>query len=312
MQHPSQPSPTEMAAAGEREPLRAILEVKEQSPTAHLPYRCNLVGGTGLSLWFARVGPNFWPEHCHPYLQVAILFDKAAGNIVWRTPDGETVQRWIGGRHVWVLPPGHLHEARLDHEAGLVVFYLDPAWASEVAPEAQMDAALQPLSGYIFRDPLIGELVKAFREECDQATTTSRRHILALGTALAARLLRAYAYPRPGKNGPAGLTREALERVEAFIAEHLHEKLSLAVLAREGRFSPSHFSRLFRGSTGLSPERYLLRSRLLRARELLGTGDFTVTEVAHRAGFCDHSHLTTQFKRLFGATPKAYLRRPRS
>ena len=244
-------------------------------------------------------------------MQVVIFLDEADCSVVWRTPGGESVQRRIDGNHVWILPPGHPHEVRLGKEAGLVVLYLDMAWASEVAPGVAMDASVLPLSDYVFRDPLIGELVLAFRDECDDAKVVSRQHIAALGAALGARLLRAHAYPQHGKLGPASLAREALARVETFISEHLHEKLSLAVLAREGRFSPSHFSRLFRGSTGLSPERYLLRSRLLRARELLGTGDFTVSEIAHRVGFCDHSHLTTQFKRMFGAPPKTYLRRRR-
>jgi AraC family transcriptional regulator len=196
-----------------------------------------------------------------------------------------------------------------DNEAGLVVLYLETAWASEVAPEAETDASVLPLSEYVFRDPLIGELVLAFRDECGHPTIVSRQHIAALGATLAARLVRAHVYRQPGKDGPASLPQEALKRVQTFVAEHLHEKLSLAVLAHEGRFSPGHFSRLFRGSTGLPPERYLLRARLLRARELLGTGDFTVSEVAHRVGFCDHSHLTVQFKRMFGCPPKAYLRR---
>ena len=311
MERPLKPSPTETEAAGERGPLPLKFEREEEPPPAAQPYRQDLVRGAGVSLWFARVKPNFWPEHSHGRMQVAIFLDEADCSVVWRTPGGESVQRRIDGNHVWILPPGHPHEVRLGKEAGLVVLYLDMAWASEVAPGVAMDASVLPLSDYVFRDPLIGELVLAFRDECDDAKVVSRQHIAALGAALGARLLRAHAYPQRGKLGPASLAREALARVETFISEHLHEKLSLAVLAREGRFSPSHFSRLFRGSTGLSPERYLLRSRLLRARELLGTGDFTVSEIAHRVGFCDHSHLTTQFKRMFGAPPKTYLRRRR-
>jgi AraC-like DNA-binding protein len=38
-------------------------------------------------------------------------------------------------------------------------------------------------------------------------------------------------------------------------------------------------------------------------------GEFTISEIAYRLGFSDHSHFTTQFKRLFGAPPKVYLAR---
>ncbi len=308
--HPSfRPCQTHPADAGERGPLPAELGDEAEPPPATHPYRRNLVRGAGVDLWFARVKPNFWPEHSHARLQVAIFLDKADCSVAWRTPDGESVHRHIGANYVWILPPDHPHKVHFDKETGLVVLYLKTAWANEVAPGAETDASVLPLSDYVFRDPLIGELILAFRDECDHAALVSRRHIAALGATLGARLLRAHVCPRPGKLGPASLTQEARERVETFIAEHLHEKLSLAVLAREGRFSPGHFSRLFRGSTGFSPERYLLRSRLLHARELLGTGDFTVSEIAHRVGFCDHSHLTVQFKRMFGSPPKVYLRR---
>jgi len=304
-----QPRTARLAGAGERGESPAEPGDGEDPPPASDPYHRDLVRGAGVNLWFARLKPNFWPEHSHGCLQVAIFLDGADCRVAWRTPTGESEQRRIGADHVWILPPRHPHLVHFDREAGLVVLYLEAAWAAEVAPEAESDASVLPLSDYVFRDPLIGELVLAFRDECDHPTIVCRQHIAALGAALAARLLRAHAYPQPGKDGPAALPQETLERVEAFVAEHLHEKLSLAVLAHEGRFSPWHFSRLFRGSTGLSPERYLLRARLLKARELLATGEFTVSEIAHRVGFCDHSHLTVQFKRMFGSPPKAYLRR---
>jgi AraC family transcriptional regulator len=270
-----------------------------------------LVRGAGVNLWFARVKPNFWPEHSHVHVQVAIFLDAADCGVGWRTPGGESVQRRIDGNHVWILPPDHPHEVSLGREAGLVVLYLEKAWAGDVAPGVTMEATVRPLSDYVFDDPLIGELVRAFRDECAAAAVASRPHVAALGAMLGARLLRARAFARPGKPGPPSLTGEALERVKTFIAQHLQEKLPLKVLAREGRYSPSHFSRLFRGSTGYTPERYLLRTRLFLARELLETSGLTVSEIAHRVGFCDHSHLTTQFKEMFRETPTAFRRRCR-
>ncbi len=309
MERPLHPSQSAHAAADGQKILNGDILGEGDPPPASFPYHRDLVRGTGVSLWFARLKPNFWPEHSHVSVQVVIFLNGADCGVAWRSPRGESVQRRIGGNEVWILPPGHPHEVRFDRDAGMVVLYLELVWANEIAPGAIVTASVRPLSDYVFRDPLIGELVMAFSDECSRASLPSRHHVAALGAALGARLLRAQVYPPPGKQGAACLTREALARVEGFIAEHLHEKLSLAMLAREGRFSPDHFSRLFRGSTGLSPERYLLHARLLRARELLRTGDYTVSEVAHRVGFCDHSHLTTQFKRKFGSPPKAYLRR---
>jgi AraC family transcriptional regulator len=48
-----------------------------------------------------------------------------------------------------------------------------------------------------------------------------------------------------------------------------------------------------------------------KAKELLTTGKFTISEAAHHVGFVDQSHLTRHFKRVFGLPPKALLSRRR-
>ena len=93
------------------------------------------------------------------------------------------------------------------------------------------------------------------------------------------------------------------------IRENLETGITLAQLAGEVGLSPSHFETLFRRSTGLSPHQYLIRCRVERARDLLGDGTVTLSQVAARCGFSDQSHLGRHFKRLVGMTPGAYRRR---
>jgi AraC family transcriptional regulator len=279
-------------------------------PPATGAFDAELIRGGGVSIRLGRQRPNFWPEHSHAQTQVAVLLDDVDCELTWHAPRSRRIQQRIERQHVWVLPPWQLHSARLGREAKLVVLYLEPAWTRDVTNDVTMHATLVPLAGYIVRDPLIGELSVAFREECRNTTTASHQHTVALGAAFGARLLRAQFPPsQPERYRQRGLPLESLERVKRFIAEHLHEKLPLELLAREARYSPAHFSRLFKRSTGFTTEQYLLRTRLLRAKEFLRMGEFTISEVAYRLGFSDHSHFTTQFKRLFGAPPKVYLAR---
>ena len=105
---------------------------------------------------------------------------------------------------------------------------------------------------------------------------------------------------------------ETMQRVTSFVKVNLGEKISLAALAREARLSPGHFSVLFKATLGMTPEQYILRSRLLRAKGLIEGGAFTVGQVAYMTGFSDHSHLSVQFKRLFGVPPKLCLPRVRT
>jgi AraC family transcriptional regulator len=76
--------------------------------------------------------------------------------------------------------------------------------------------------------------------------------------------------------------------------------------------SRNHFTELFKESTGQTPYQYVVDARVKKAKELLTTGKFTISEAAHHVGFIDQSHLTRHFKRVFGLPPKRLLtgRRP--
>jgi AraC family transcriptional regulator len=54
----------------------------------------------------------------------------------------------------------------------------------------------------------------------------------------------------------------------------------------------------------MPPHRYVIARRVERAKLLLrGGGDFSLAQIAARAGFADQSQFTQHFKRLVGATP---------
>lgn len=63
-----------------------------------------------------------------------------------------------------------------------------------------------------------------------------------------------------------------------------------------------------RRATGRSPRWYLLEQRLARARERLAE-QASVTEAALDAGFSSSQHFSATFRKLYGETPTAYLRR---
>jgi AraC family transcriptional regulator len=93
-----------------------------------------------------------------------------------------------------------------------------------------------------------------------------------------------------------------------YIEDQLHEDLTIAEIAREVHMSPFHFTRLFKKATGQSPYRYVIQARVKRAKALLKSRKFSISEVAHQTGFADQSHLTHHVKKLYGVTPNMILR----
>jgi AraC family transcriptional regulator len=71
---------------------------------------------------------------------------------------------------------------------------------------------------------------------------------------------------------------------------------------------PSHIAREFRKHEGVTVGEYARRCRLELAARSLTTDDEPISAVALAAGFCDQSHFTNLFRRLFGVTPAQFRR----
>jgi AraC-like DNA-binding protein len=91
-----------------------------------------------------------------------------------------------------------------------------------------------------------------------------------------------------------------------YVTERIAEPLTIADLAEHVSMSPSTFAHLFRDVTGMSPYQFVKRMRLDRARGMLVDGSLNVSEVAKSVGYSSLSAFITEFKRHFGATPRAY------
>ncbi len=251
--------------------------------------------------------PNFWPECSHPEFQFLIAFKSALWEVNERGANGPT-PTWAGGENqILILPPGTAHSIGWRRRAGMVVIHASLIWAQSVADSLPLVPALDLFSDYTFCDTMIGSLLMEFDVRCKSAEPHNSVELLAHGAFLAARILQAKANVlRRQSEGSVILGPESKARVCDFIESNLADKITIPALAHEARLSVSHSTMVFKMTTGLTPEQYILRSRLWRARTLIETGTRTIGEIAYATGFADHSHLTVQFSRMFGAPPKAY------
>ena len=98
----------------------------------------------------------------------------------------------------------------------------------------------------------------------------------------------------------------SLARVREQIDRHYAKPLTIEQLAAMAGFSTFHFIRAFRAAFGRTPHQYLRARRLERAKELLETTAYPVTEVCDKVGFQSLGSFTTLFKKQCGATPAEY------
>lgn len=105
-----------------------------------------------------------------------------------------------------------------------------------------------------------------------------------------------------------GLAPWQARRVQAYIQEHLNQRIRATELAELVRLSTSHFSRTFRETFRLPPAAYIAHSRMRRAQELMLSSDETLACIAVECGMADQSHFTRTFRRVSGMSPGLWRR----
>lgn len=108
------------------------------------------------------------------------------------------------------------------------------------------------------------------------------------------------------------LSALALARVRTHVQARLSETITLGDLASAACISRFHFARLFRATTGTSPMSYVRDARIAAAKVLLAqrSRSLSISDVAVRLGFFDHSHFTRTFRRLTGVAPTRFAAPP--
>jgi len=105
------------------------------------------------------------------------------------------------------------------------------------------------------------------------------------------------------KNNP-----DVCQQAIYFIQTHLHEPLSLPLIAREVKLSPVHLSRLFRQFSGISLMRYVRQQRINAAKSILLNGPESINEIAVLLNFKRAAAFCSVFRQETGMTPLQFRR----
>lgn len=103
--------------------------------------------------------------------------------------------------------------------------------------------------------------------------------------------------------------RPELRELQAWIAGHLDEDLSVPSLAERAMMSERSFARAFRREVGQTPGAYVEALRVERARDLLEDGAPSLVAVARSSGFASAEVLRRAFHRRVGVSPADYRQR---
>jgi transcriptional regulator GlxA family with amidase domain len=99
---------------------------------------------------------------------------------------------------------------------------------------------------------------------------------------------------------------DPLRDLQAWIADHPNDDLSVDALARRTAMSPRNFCRVFAREIGMTPGRFVERVRLEAARRLLEETARSVPEIALACGFGTAETMRLAFHRALAVSPKTY------
>jgi AraC family transcriptional regulator len=231
------------------------------------------------------------------------------------------VRRKIGSRLVegWSDPgtiniiPAHC-EATFEASGssrGLVLFAPEAFLARVVAEHWNADPrTIEIVPQFLIRDPVIEAVATRLELEARSGGALGSLYAESACEFLAHHLIRAYStLSKPAPQLSGGLSARRLKNIVAYIEENLPRSIALRELAALSGVGARHFERAFRQSMGIAPHAYLLRRRLLKARELLLRRPLlSVEQIAQQVGFSSSSHLALAFRRQTGYSPTEFRR----
>lgn len=94
--------------------------------------------------------------------------------------------------------------------------------------------------------------------------------------------------------------REAI----AYIEHNYQRDITVEEIADALRLNKSYFGKIFKLSTGKSPQRFLMNYRMIKAAELLASTERPINEIGVSVGYDNQLHFSRAFKTIYGISPR--------
>ncbi|MFC7681277.1 AraC family transcriptional regulator [Paenibacillus sp. GCM10028914] len=109
--------------------------------------------------------------------------------------------------------------------------------------------------------------------------------------------------------GTKGDKKKGLEQTREYIDNHYNEELTIDHLAKIADLSPKYFIDIFKKTYGQSAMEYLTEVRMSKAKQLMLGSSRILKDVAHMVGYKDEFYFSRKFKKEFGLSPSAYIKK---
>ena len=239
-----------------------------------------------------------FPRHAHEEYLVGVI--ESGVHDVWCQGDW-----WHASKDVVAtFSPDEIHHGGAGHEDGWrqTIFYFSKELVSEVLGSSRVSE----IRNYRFHAPFqhspgVAACLIRLRSLLDSGADK-----LLVEQEIFRTLETVFEQLSDADDLPGQEVNEELSGIREHIEDNIHESFDIASLAELAGFSKRQFMSRFQKQFRIAPYQYVMLAKVRRARDLLRIGG-NIAEAAYGAGFSDQSHLTRNFRAIFGVTPARYL-----
>jgi len=239
----------------------------------------------------------------HEHVSVLLAVSSGAGSLqreqeTYKLSQGTSVLLPPGAKAVVTAGPGqplHIYmltistqaQARTTHESSM--------------GRLSMIGSAKNVEYFIDEPAIAARLEELFIHRLPESETRHMRNQIVFHQVLLALLERM-------ESGDSFSDLPSMERSLAYMEGHFNEKITTELLSEMAGVSRSHYSILFKQMTGFSPNEYLSKLRVHRAKELIIGSTLSLRDIALKVGYKDEFYLSRRFKHQTGETPSSYSR----
>lgn len=286
-------------AGAEERRQRALVDLCAEMSGLDAP----VLGDAGLRFFCLARPAGEIPEHQHEQLQITLLFEPAACVITWRDSAGRPKAETFNGPAVVMVAPHQRHVCSWRTGGDIIGLYLNRRLHRELLPAGVPSPVFAPV--LLERDTVLWQFASALRRLCFERNPGERKLIPSVAKSVAIRTTELIG--EAGAESERFLPNSILRKIEDFVRANLAHDIHVDDLAQCAGYSVQYFSALFRATTAITPADFIFERRMLRAQELLRSGEYNVRETAKAVGYWDAGHFTGKFRKRFGCSPRSMI-----
>ncbi len=218
----------------------------------------------------------------------------------FRTADTRPACVQVGD--VLLLRPGVWHNYRPNSQTGWHEYWV---LFNGPAPSMILQQLFQPLSTSVLHPGLDDTLHHLF-EQLLAVAQTNPPYCNPILAALTSQILATILSRIQTQQEPIHRDQSAVHQARIFLEDRWNQTVDMQALAKSLGLSYRHFRRVFKNSTGLPPQQYLLNLRINRAKTLLEEHRLSIGQIAQQCGFADPYYFSRTFKLKTGSWPSQW------